>query len=184
MIILRFCLEDDTYKNNLERLMEVLFAQRFVLKARRENLIVIDGIIEKVKNFFWTRINQEKFKTDSPVTGLYEKFYRKLVLRDRSLSRPWVFTTNYDYFNEQAMDRLGIPYANGFSGVVERRFNPATFRYALADNLMLPIVNGLLSMPLFISVKYMVQSLGYRIITDFFRLRRFFHQMRQIGKGY
>jgi hypothetical protein len=44
-----------------------------------------------------------------------------------------VFTTNYDLFNETAMDRLGIPYANGFSGIVERRFNPATFRYALAE---------------------------------------------------
>jgi len=46
-----------------------------------------------------------------------------------------VFTTNYDLFNERAMDRLGLPYANGFSGVVERRFNPATFRYALAEQL-------------------------------------------------
>ena len=33
------------------------------------------------------------------------------------------------------MDRLGLPYANGFSGVIERRFNPATFRYALAQQL-------------------------------------------------
>ena len=33
------------------------------------------------------------------------------------------------------MDRLGLPYSNGFSGVVERRFNPATFRYALAEQL-------------------------------------------------
>ena len=49
--------------------------------------------------------------------------------------RPWVFTTNYDLFSERAMDRLGLPYANGFSGVVERRFNPATFRYALAEQL-------------------------------------------------
>jgi hypothetical protein len=31
------------------------------------------------------------------------------------------------------MDRLGIPYANGFSGFVERRFNPTSFRYALAE---------------------------------------------------
>jgi hypothetical protein len=46
-----------------------------------------------------------------------------------------VFTTNYDHFSELAMDRLGIPYANGFSGVVERRFNPAIFRYALAEQL-------------------------------------------------
>jgi hypothetical protein len=69
------------------------------------------------------------------VRDIYERFYKKLVLRDRSLPRPWIFTTNYDVFNETAMDRLGIPYANGFTGVVERRFNPATFRYALAEQL-------------------------------------------------
>jgi hypothetical protein len=33
------------------------------------------------------------------------------------------------------MDRLGIPYCNGFSGSIERRFNPAIFRYSLAEQL-------------------------------------------------
>lgn len=33
------------------------------------------------------------------------------------------------------MDRSGIPYSNGFSGTVERRFNPATYRLALAEQL-------------------------------------------------
>lgn len=51
------------------------------------------------------------------------------------MPRPWVFTTNYDLLNETAMDRLGVPFFNGFSGVVERRFNPSTFRYALAEQL-------------------------------------------------
>jgi SIR2-like domain len=74
-------------------------------------------------------------KSDRSVQALYERFYRKLVLRDRSLPRPWIFTTNYDVFNETAMDLLGIPYANGFVGIVERRFNPASFRYALAEQL-------------------------------------------------
>jgi len=134
-------LEKD-YSRNLERLMEVLFAQRFVLR-RSENpdfhpyRAVLDGIIKKVQDFLWTRVTQGAFVTegDTTVRDLYERFYKKLVLRDRSLPRPWVFTTNYDYFSELAMDRLGIPYANGFSGVVERRFNPAIFRYALAEQL-------------------------------------------------
>ena len=33
------------------------------------------------------------------------------------------------------MDRSGIPYSNGFSGTVERRFNPASYRLALAEQL-------------------------------------------------
>jgi len=130
------------YSRNLERLMEVLFAQRFVLR-HSENpdfcscRAVLNGIIEKVQNFLWTRVTQGAFAKsgDTTVRDLYERFYKKLVLRNRSLPRPWVFTTNYDHFSELAMDRLGIPYANGFSGVVERRFNPAIFRYALAEQL-------------------------------------------------
>jgi hypothetical protein len=130
------------YSRNLERLMEVLFAQRFVLRQSENPDLhpyraVLDGIIKKVQNFLWTRVTQGAFATegDTTVRDLYERFYKKLVLRDRSLPRPWVFTTNYDHFSELAMDRLGIPYANGFSGVVERRFNPAIFRYALAEQL-------------------------------------------------
>jgi hypothetical protein len=129
------------YANNLERLMEVLFAHRFVL-ARNTNAVAgpdgkaVDGMIEKVQDFLWTRVTQGAFSQgDTAVRDLYEQFYKKLVLRDRSLPRPWVFTTNYDVFSETAMDRLGIPYANGFSGVIERRFNPSTFRYALAEQL-------------------------------------------------
>jgi hypothetical protein len=130
------------YSRNLERLMEVLFAQRFVLRQSENPDLhayraVLNGIIKKVQDFLWTRVTKGAFarEGESTVSDLYERFYKKLVLRDRSLPRPWVFTTNYDHFSELAMDRLGIPYANGFSGVVERRFNPAIFRYALAEKL-------------------------------------------------
>jgi hypothetical protein len=129
------------YTRNLERLMESLHALRFVL-ARSDDagdideVASIDSMIAKVQLFLWERCTSGAFSTgDDCVLGLYESFYRRLVLRDRSLPRPWIFTTNYDLFNERAMDRLGLPYANGFSGVVERRFNPATFRYALAEQL-------------------------------------------------
>jgi hypothetical protein len=130
---------EDGYSRNLERLMELLFSQRFVLQRSANaghwpKLALVETIIRKVQQFLWTKVTAGLFaQGDHSVRDLYEMFYRKLVLRDRSLPRPWVFTTNYDVFNETAMDRLGIPYANGFSGVVERRFNPSTFRYALAE---------------------------------------------------
>lgn len=129
------------YTRNLERLMETLHALRFILARSddtgdKEQAIKVDGMIAKVQAFLWERCTIGAFsKGDDSVLELYESFYRRLVLRDRSLPRPWVFTTNYDLFSERAMDRLGLPYANGFSGVVERRFNPATFRYALAEQL-------------------------------------------------
>ncbi len=137
---------DEENAGNLERLMEVLYSTRFVLRRsnRSPDWASADGltlIIDKVQLFIWEKCTKGAFArppgetSDTKVRDLYEQFYRKLVLRDRSLPRPWVFTTNYDLFNETAMDRLAIPYSNGFSGVVERRFNPATFRYALAEQL-------------------------------------------------
>lgn len=129
------------YARNLERLMEVLHSLRFVLNrspksGHKARAALLTAVIAKVQAFLWERCTAGAFaKGDTQVQALYESFFRKLVLRDRTLPRPWVFTTNYDLFNETAMDRLGIPYANGFSGVIERRFNPATFRYALAEQL-------------------------------------------------
>jgi SIR2-like domain len=129
------------YARNLERLMELLHSLRFALErsaleVSKKQLIAVVSVIKKVQAFLWEKCTKGAFAVgDRGVLNLYETFYRKLVLRDRSLPRPWVFTTNYDLFNETAMDRLGLPYANGFSGVVERRFNPATFRYALAEQL-------------------------------------------------
>ena len=45
-----------------------------------------------------------------------------------------------------------MPYCNGFSGTIERRFNPTTYRYALAQYLLNaqrnPPVVGLSSPPL------------------------------------
>lgn len=129
------------YSLNLERLMEVLFSQRFVLRQSNNSshwpqLDLVTGIIAKTQTFLWSRLTDGAFsRGNTEVRDLYERFYRKLVLRDRSLPRPWIFTTNYDVFNEMAMDRLGIPYANGFTGVVERRFNPSSFRYTLAEQL-------------------------------------------------
>lgn len=129
------------YARNLERLMETLHALRFVLRRSddvgdEEEAAKIEKMIGKVQAFLWERCTAGLFsKGDDSVLGTYESFYRRLILRDRSLPRPWIFSTNYDLFNERAMDRLGLPYANGFSGVVERRFNPSTFRYAMAEQL-------------------------------------------------
>lgn len=132
---------EDQYVWNLERLMEVLHSFRFGLKlsVRDEDvstLAVVQAVIDLIQAFVWKKCTEGRFaEPTAPLPALYEAFYRKLVFRDRGLPRPWIFTTNYDLFNERAMDRLGLPYANGFSGVVERRFNPATFRYALAEQL-------------------------------------------------
>ncbi|NHC43646.1 SIR2 family protein [Motilibacter aurantiacus] len=51
------------------------------------------------------------------------------ILRSRraNLGRPRIFTTNYDLVIESALDELGYPYIDGFSGTVDRRLNPAFY---------------------------------------------------------
>ena len=134
-------LEDAEYSQNLERLLEVLFSLRFVQEHtnKQENQEISDltgNVITKVTSYILNRCTSGAFSSgNDTVLKLYQSFYQKLTFRDRSLPSPWVFTTNYDLFNETAMDRSLIPFINGFSGVIERRFNPATYRYSLADQM-------------------------------------------------
>jgi len=54
-------------------------------------------------------------------------FIGKIVSRDPRLGRAKLCTLNYDTLFEQAMDLLHVLYADGFTGRVERHFNPASF---------------------------------------------------------
>ncbi len=138
---LGFDLDAAEFAGNLERLMEVLYSVQFVLqRSSNADLMkakdAVASLIRKVTAFVTRKCSDTPFaKGDPTVVDLYQTFYRRLVYRDRTLPRPWIFTTNYDLISETALDRLGMPYCNGFSGTVERRFNPTTYRYALAEQL-------------------------------------------------
>lgn len=55
-------------------------------------------------------------------------FLSRMVRSRRSnLPRPSIFTTNYDLVIERALDELGYPYIDGFSGTVDRRLNLAYY---------------------------------------------------------
>jgi hypothetical protein len=137
----RLGLDLSAYRYNLESLMEVLYALKTGFSARTDkvsetNRVVVASIISKIQRYLIESCSEGSFSGgDESVLHLYETFYRKLMFRESSLPRPWVFTTNYDLFNETAMDRIGLNYCNGFSGTVERRFNPSVFRYALAEQM-------------------------------------------------
>jgi hypothetical protein len=48
-----------------------------------------------------------------------------------------IYTTNYDLYNEQALDSLGFMYNNGFLGSARRVFNPNSYNYVVVENLNL-----------------------------------------------
>jgi hypothetical protein len=134
-------LSADDVKGNLEQMMAILInAHQFCKTSDKEELSaaapLVESIIVGIKKFVLQKCTTGPFSNgDESVVALYRRFYQSLATRARGLAPPWVFSTNYDLFNERAMDRSGISYSNGFSGTVERRFNPATYRLALAEQL-------------------------------------------------
>lgn len=139
--VLGLDLSIDAFSSNLERLMEVLLSTKVFLSSSGSECLTkandqLDNVTKKVVSHVLKLCSKPALSDpNNPILTLYQRFYRRLVMRDRALPRPWVFTTNYDLFSERAMDRMAIPYCNGFNGSVERRFNPATFRYAVAEQL-------------------------------------------------
>lgn len=136
--------KNEPFRSNLETFLGTLYSFRFYLEKLKEaeetsfeqDLEDLNLIIERTKDYILYECLNEKNKgNDSNIVDVYQQFYRKLSLRDSNLQKPNVFTTNYDLFSERAMDNLGISYTNGFSGFVERFFNPSIFNYALAEQM-------------------------------------------------
>lgn len=117
-------------KDNLEDILNVLYAQRFYQEGIGDDATDTQKLISFIQKFMFESINVGFESEDAKVVlELYKSFYNKLALRNKDLSRINVFTTNNDLFNERALDHLNINYNNGFGGGLERFFNPARFRY-------------------------------------------------------
>lgn len=134
-------LTSEELRDNLEQMLSLLInAHHFCKSSDNERLFsaakIVETVIAGIKQFILHKCTTEPFPgSNETVIAHYRRFYQSLATRSRGLAPPWVFTTNYDLFNERAMDRSGVPYSNGFSGTVERRFNPATYRLALGEQL-------------------------------------------------
>jgi hypothetical protein len=130
--------KNEPFKSNLETFLGTLYSLRYYLDQihSTEELEKIDTVINETKHFIlYECLNKDNEGKDSAILNNYQNFYRKLSLRDSNLPKPNIFTTNYDLYSEKAMDELGITYTNGFSGFVERYFNPSIFNYALAEQM-------------------------------------------------
>ncbi|MGE7932618.1 SIR2 family protein [Viridibacillus arvi] len=66
----------------------------------------------------------------------YRKFYNAIfsIRGIKNYSPVNIYTTNYDLFNEVAMEQLAIHYTNGFRGNVKRVFDPTVFQLRLVDD--------------------------------------------------
>lgn len=121
------------FDKNLEKLIEALGSVQI-----SNQIVEIDSKASEktklVRNYIRIRIilglNSEEVKS------IYKDFYAKITQRTRK-SPISVFTTNYDLFNEMALDELGFPYNNGFAGTYRRKFSPASYNYMYVDNMNL-----------------------------------------------
>lgn len=105
-----------------------------------------EGELEKYKKSFEVtketllqsipRDYEEFDQTQADVKGNYIKFYNAIfsIRGTKNYSPPNIFTTNYDLFNEVAMETLAIHYTNGFRGHVKKVFDPTMFQLRLVDD--------------------------------------------------
>lgn len=141
-------IEDDKFATNLELFLSTLHSLSFFLSkqsssAEDNSLKKVEDLIREARNFLLRKcLNETNSKSkkdepsiDVPLLDLYKEFYRKLLTRNSTLPRLNIFTTNYDLYSERAMDDLGIHYVNGFTGGIQKFFNPAIFNYALAEKM-------------------------------------------------
>lgn len=115
--------------SNLESFLGYLYRRQQAAKdeGSKRGYKRYEGAIKHTKEFILDRC-----KSISPVVKeVYKNFYHKLLFRSGNLPRINILTTNYDLNNETALDDLGIMYCNGFSGFIDRRFNPAIFKHGL-----------------------------------------------------
>lgn len=125
-------------ENDFEELLGILYSQKIFLEnltiAKVDELENCKKLIAEIEKTIFTEINVDTEK-HTKTLDIYKKFYQKVSLRNKDLSRVNIFTTNNDLFNETALDSININYINGFIGGLNKFFNPAFFNYSFSKRM-------------------------------------------------
>ncbi len=89
---------------------------------------VIKSYLDKALKIFVDKYIPFPIEYVSTNLAVHELFINKIISRKETLSRPKIFTPNYDLAFENACEKIGVSYNNGFRGVHMRKFDPDTFQ--------------------------------------------------------
>ena len=119
---------------NIEGFLTYL-QQKINVERDEDNINRLEVIFNSAKKLFVTSIpkySDEKYKGE--VADLYVNFYKKIFeKRQYESSKLNIFTTNYDLFNEIALEHNSINYSTGFTNTLTSKFNVNQFNYRLVD---------------------------------------------------
>lgn len=97
----------------------------------------IDALVDSMPSFDEYNQNEDSSTGIYKAMKNYQLFYNAIFTkRDNSpipLAPINIFTTNYDLFNENALDNINIHYSLGFQGGMKRVFNPSMFNLRYVD---------------------------------------------------
>ena len=130
-------LKDD---NDFEELLGILYSQQiFLTNQKILNTKEVENCNKLISEIEKTIFEEVNVKMDvgegKKALEIYKRFYQKVSLRNKDLSRINVFTTNNDLFTETALDSININYINGFNGGLKKYFNPAFFNYSFSKRM-------------------------------------------------
>lgn len=130
--------------DNLEEILGVLYSGKFyaegVFDEGSKRSLKCTKLIRIIENVIFKEINIDfSTVTQREVLDTYQRFYQKVALRNKDLSRISVFTTNNDLYNETALDSMNIHFVNGFGGGLHKYFNPALFNYTYSKRMNLNV---------------------------------------------
>src|SRR5699024_5461245 len=116
----------------------ILFHENINDDKRNEFKRTFDYTIEKLADYMKSNVEEYLINEDYKKTlQLYITFYQNLFQarsKTHKIGIVNVFTSNYDLFNEAALEELNVHYTTGFKGGLIRKFNPSMFRLRLVDD--------------------------------------------------
>lgn len=124
--LIRFLESGDLLEKKFDKINQE-YLYHLNIKEDKPSAEEIKVILDKALKIFVEKYVPFPIEYVSDNLSIHELFINKIISRKETLSRPKIFTPNYDLAFENACEKIGVSYNNGFRGVHMRKFDPDTF---------------------------------------------------------